>query len=143
MPKYTEKIETRTLPVIALRGIVAFPSVPLSFEIADDASIHAAEAAFENDALVLICSMIRLDESEAKPENLFRVGTVSKIKQSVKGANGTLRVITEGFSRAMVNEFRTFADYISADVICKTLTLTDEDSIKGEAYCRAMLTETR
>ena len=142
MPKYTEKIETRTLPVIALRGIVAFPSVPLSFEIADDASIHAAEAAFENDALVLICSMIRLDESEAKPENLFRVGTVSKIKQSVKGANGTLRVITEGFSRAMVNEFRTFADYISADVICKTLTLTDEDSIKGEAYCRAMLTET-
>ncbi len=142
MPKYTEKIESRTLPVIALRGVVAFPSIPLSFEISDDPSIHAAEAAFENDALVLICSMSNPDASEPTPENLFRVGTVSRIKQSLKTAEGALRVITEGFSRATVNEFRTFADYISADVICKTLSLSDEDSVRSEAYCRAMLSET-
>ena len=38
MPKYIEKIENLTLPVIGLRGIVAFPSVPLSIEISEEAA---------------------------------------------------------------------------------------------------------
>ena len=33
MPKYIEKVEKLTLPVIPLRGIVAFPSIPLNFEL--------------------------------------------------------------------------------------------------------------
>ena len=142
MPKYIEKIESLTLPVIALKGSVAFPAVSLSFELCDDLCIRAAEAAFETDSFVLIATVIDLDCEKIAPSELYRVGTVSKIKQSIKTAEGTMRIITEGYSRATVSEYRTFADYISADVICKTLTMTDEDSIRSEAYCRAMLTET-
>ena len=142
MPKYIEKIEQLSLPVIALRGTVAFPGVTLSFELTDDACIRAAEAAFETDSMVLICTEKTLDEEALTPSALFRVGTVSRIKQSVKTPEGSMRVITEGYSRATVLDFRSFADYISADVICKTLTMTDEDSIRTEAYCRAMLSET-
>ena len=47
MRRYIEKIERYTLPVIALRGIVAFPGVTLSFEATDEICIKAAEAAFE------------------------------------------------------------------------------------------------
>ena len=142
MPKYIEKIEQHTLPVLALRGAVAFPSVTLSFEIADEICIRAAEAAFETDSPVLICTVAAMDDETLSPDSLFRVGTVSRIKQSVKTPEGNMRVITEGYSRATISEFRTFADYISADVICKTLTMSDEDSIRTEAYCRAMLSET-
>jgi ATP-dependent Lon protease len=143
MPKYIEKIEQLYLPVIYIRGIVAFPSVPLSFELSDENAIHAAEAAFETDSLVLICAVRDMDEENITPAALFRVGTVAKIKQSVKTPEGNMRMIVEGYSRATVSEFRNFADYIAADVICKTLTMTDEDSIRSEAYCRAMLTETK
>jgi len=142
MPKYIEKVESLTLPVIALKGSVAFPAVSLSFELSDDICIRAAEAAFETDSFVLISTVVDLDCEKITPSGLYRVGTVSKIKQSLKTAEGTMRIITEGYSRATVSEFRTFADYISADVMCKTLTMTDEDSIRSEAYCRAMLTET-
>lgn len=142
MPKYIEKVESLTLPVIALKGSVAFPAVSLSFELSDDICIRAAEAAFETDSFVLISTVVDLDCEKITPSELYRVGTVSKIKQSLKTAEGTMRIITEGYSRATVSEFRTFADYISADVMCKTLTMTDEDSIRSEAYCRAMLTET-
>ncbi len=142
MPKYIEKIESLTLPVIALKGAVAFPAVSLSFELSDEICIAAAEAAFENDSFVLIASVIDLDCEKIAPSELYRVGTVSKIKQSLKTAEGTMRIITEGYSRATVSEYRTFADYISADVICKTLTMSDEDDIRSEAYCRAILTET-
>ena len=142
MPKYIEKVESLTLPVIALKGSVAFPAVSLSFELVDELCIRAAEAACETDSFVLISTVIDLDCEKIAPSELYRVGTVSKIKQSLKTAEGTMRIITEGYSRATVSEFRTFADYISADVICKTLTMTDEDNIRSEAYCRAMLTET-
>ena len=142
MPKYIEKVESLTLPVIALKGSVAFPAVSLSFELSDDICIRAAEAAFETDSFVLISTVVDLDCEKITPSELYRVGTVSKIKQSLKTAEGTMRIITEGYSRATVSEFRTFADYISADVMCKTLTMTDEDSVRSEAYCRAMLTET-
>ena len=142
MPRYIEKIEQLSLPVIALRGAVAFPSVSLSFEIDDELCIHAAEAAFETDSFVIICTVSAAEETKISPDALFRTGTVSRIKQSVKTPEGAMRIITEGYSRATVSEFRTFADYISADVICKTLTMTDEDSIRSQAYCRAILTET-
>ena len=142
MPKYIEKIEPLTLPVIALRGAVAFPGASLTFEVSDEVSIRAADAAFETDSFVLICTVSDLEAEEITPAALYRVGTVSKIKQSVKTPEGDMRLITEGYSRASVTEFRTFADYISAEAICKTLTMTDEDSIRSEAYCRAILSET-
>ena len=143
MPKYIEKVEQLSLPVIALKGAVAFPAVTLSFEVTDDISVHAAEAAFETDSCVLICTVSDLDAETISPDSLFRVGTVSRIKQSVKTPEGTVRIITEGYSRATVTEFRPFADYLTAEVICKTITMTDEDSIRAQAYCRAMLTETQ
>ena len=143
MPKYIEKIEQYTLPVIALRGAVAFPSVALSFEITDESCIHAAEAAFETDSPVLICTVTEPDAETLSPAILFRVGTVSRIKQSIKTPEGGMRVITEGYSRASVTDFRSFANYLCADVICKTLTMTDEDSVRTEAFCRAMLSQTQ
>ena len=50
MSKYIETAEQTTLPIIALQGIVAFPGIAISFEISDEASCRAAEAAFESDS---------------------------------------------------------------------------------------------
>ncbi|MBQ2385332.1 MAG: LON peptidase substrate-binding domain-containing protein, partial [Clostridia bacterium] len=141
MAKYIEKVEQSTLPVIALRGAVAFPGVTLSFELTDELCIHAAEAAFETDSLAVICSVSDLSVEKLSTSALYRVGTVSKIKQSVKTPEGNMRIITEGYSRATVTEFHRFANYICADLICKSISLSDEESIKSQAYCRAILSE--
>ena len=141
MPKYIEKIEKLTLPVIALRGAVAFPAVTLNFEVSEDICINAAEAAFETDSFVLICSTKSTHDKKLQPKDLFTVGTISKIKQSVKTPEGNMRIIAEGYSRATISEIRLFANYMTADVICKTISMSDEDSVRSQAYCRAMLTE--
>ena len=73
MPKYIEKIEKHTVPVIALRGTVAFPSVSLSFEIEDELCIKAAEAAFENDLPVLVCTLKDPDKRDINPDAFFKV----------------------------------------------------------------------
>lgn len=142
MAKYIEQIETHTLPIIALRGSVAFPSVTLSFELEDELCIAAAEAAFETDSPVVICSLLDHASDKITPAALAKVGTVSRIKQSVKTAEGNMRIITEGYSRASITEIHRFASYLCADVIAKTISMTDEDSIKSQAYCRAILSQT-
>ena len=142
MARYIEKMEQLTLPVIALRGAVAFPGVTLSFEIEDEQCIAAAEAAFETDTPIIICTVTDLSSSKIEPAALARVGTVSKIKQSVKTPEGNMKIITEGLSRASIIEFHKFADYICADAMAKSITMSDDDSIKAQAYCRAILSQT-
>ncbi len=141
MAKYIEQAEQLTLPVIAIKGAVAFPSVTLSFEVSDEACIRAAEAAFETDSYVFVCSVHDLTADKLAPEALYDVGTVSKIKQSLKTAEGNMRIVTEGFSRAKVSAFHRFADYLCADVVCKTVSLADETSKESEALCRAIISE--
>ena len=143
MANYTVKIKKLSLPVIALKSVVAFPGAAISFEINDDMAIRAAEAAFDTDSLVLICAYRDPNTTAPLPAGLFRVGTVCKIKQSVRNTEGGLRVLAEGFSRATVTEFRQFADYLLADVNSKTHTASDDDKIKNQAYCRAMLSEAK
>ena len=84
MARYTERIEQTTLPVIGLRGVVAFPGVTLSFELEDELCIAAAEAAFEIDTPVLICASKDYSGAALDMTALEKVGTLSKINQSVK-----------------------------------------------------------
>ena len=72
---------------------------------------------------------------------LEKVGTVSKIKQSVKTPEQNVRIIAEGVSRASVSEVRDFADYMIANVLVKNISMSDTEDIKSEAYTRAILTE--
>ena len=54
MPRYIEKVDKMTVPVIPTRGLVAFPSMPLNFELEREISICAAEAAVQSDMYVLL-----------------------------------------------------------------------------------------
>ncbi|MBQ7384354.1 MAG: endopeptidase La [Clostridia bacterium] len=143
MRKYIEKAEQLSLPVIPLRGVVAFPGVTLNFEITHEVCIKAAEAAFATDSMVLLCATKKFvdDADDITAENLYRVGTVAKIKQSIKTPEGNMRLIAEGYTRATVVEFRSFADYTVADAISKIVMMSDEDSLRNEAYSHAMLGE--
>ena len=132
-----------TLPVIPVRGVVAFPGANITFEVAEDFAIKAAESAFDTDQPALICAYKDMDGEMKLPDALFRTGTVCKIKQSLKTGEGNLRILAEGYSRAAVTEFRPFADYILAEVNSKTHTAADEDTVRNQAYCRAILTEAK
>ncbi len=143
MSKYIVKIKKMTLPVIPVRGVVAFPGASITFEVSEDFAIKAAESAFDTDQPALICTYRDMDGEMKLPDALFRTGTVCKIKQSLKTGEGNLRILAEGYSRAAVTEFRPFADYILAEVNSKTHTAADEDTVRNQAYCRAILSEAK
>ena len=110
MPEYIEKAEIINIPVIALRGVVAFPGVTFSLDLSDEKNIAAAEAALKANSFVLLTAM-RTPDSEICDRSLFRIGTAAKIKQSVRNNNGALRIIAEGFSRATLISVTDNEDY--------------------------------
>ena len=137
MPNYIEKVEQLTLPVVILRGSVAFPSISLSFELTDSASTAAAQAAADTNSFVLLVAEKHAPEGESfHIDNLYKVGTVAKIKQSVKTPEGNTRLIVEGYSRATVTTYHDFANYLVADAICKTVTMTDNGGVRADAFIR-------
>ena len=139
MAHYIEKLEKLTLPLVVLNGTVAFPAITVNFELADKANIAAIEAANSVNSFIFIVSKKQISNDPIDFTNIFNVGTVAKIKQSIKAPDGKLRVIAEGFARGVVEEYKDFANYRVVDVICKTLTLTDPDQIRVEALTREAL----
>ena len=133
MVKYIEKAQSMSLPAIALRGIVAFPSVPISIELVRDKSVAACKAAQKGDGMVYFCTQKDISTEDPAADDLYKVGTVAKIRQSIKTKNGGLRIIIGGFARAKTVSLNSDGQYLSAEVITKDVDVDAGGGIKGEA----------
>ena len=79
MQKYIEKADRMHLPALAMRGLIAFPAIPLTFEVADEADAGVCLEAEKNDGVIFIVSLRDLSLTGTTEENLYSVGTVVKI----------------------------------------------------------------
>lgn len=143
MPNYIEKAEKLNLPVLPLYGIVAFPAINVSLETATDTATAAVKAASDSNSYVLLLSAreaITPGQTPSAKEAFFEVGTVAKIKQTIKTSEGNIRLIAEGCSRAQVMSMTRSGKQLRADVLCKTVMLEDDGGLKGEAYRHEAIT---
>ncbi|MBQ4067352.1 MAG: LON peptidase substrate-binding domain-containing protein, partial [Clostridia bacterium] len=140
MPKYIEKAEKLTLPVIPTRGLVAFPSIPFSFDIERDFSVAAVNAAANHEMYVLLLCQKSIECDIPTPLDLYEIGTVCKIKQTHTTAEGILRVIAEGVCRASTLSFTEVGNCLYANVIAKTITPeTEANDAHTEALRREVI----
>ena len=142
MSEIFEKAERLTLPLIALRDIVACPGEIINCELKKDSfgSPEAArDAASGTGYVILVPINTEIDSDVIGTDVLFGTGTVAKIKQLVKTADGGTRIIAEGLSRASLISYRPTGKYNIADVLSKTVTLADNGGIRGEAYIRELI----
>ncbi len=136
MSEYIEKAEQLTLPVVVLRGIVAFPAITLNFEVTDEENLIAIEKAEkENDGVVFLVTTTRPD-TELDPKYFARVGTVSRIKQIIRAKGEKTRVIAEGISRATLRTTTKESGFFTADAMIKTVLVDDNGGDKGENEIR-------
>ena len=94
---------TRNIPVLALRGLTAFPGQTVSFDAERDISIFALDNAMENDRRLLAMTQKDLSTAEPGEADLYTIGTVCHILQIIKTSDTTVRVIAEGESRARLH----------------------------------------
>jgi ATP-dependent Lon protease len=94
-------IRKSILPIVPLRGQVAFPNTPALFEVGREFTIKALNRASENEEkLVFICAQKDSDKEDIVAEDLYTVGTVACVKQMTRLPGGTYRVLADGGYRA-------------------------------------------
>ena len=126
---------TNLLPIVPLRGKVAFPHTAVSFDAGRDVTIKAiARANDTDDRLVLICSQKDPDKDEISADGMYDVGTVARIKQTAKMPGGTMRVLCEGLYRAKARSIGFESGYYYA--VADEIEPIRGDEILEEAYFR-------
>jgi len=96
--------ETQTLPMMSLREVVMFPKSIVPLFVGREASIKAIETAVADYGKQIFLVTQKTPETEhPEADDLYRVGTVSKILQMLRLPDGTIKVLFEGVSRASWN----------------------------------------
>ena len=91
---------TQNMPVLALRGLTAFPGQTLSFDAEREISILALENAMEGDRELLLVTQREIGVNAPEEKDLYTIGTVSHITQILRLGQSSVRVMVEGRQRA-------------------------------------------
>ncbi|MGN1030391.1 MAG: endopeptidase La, partial [Butyricicoccaceae bacterium] len=99
------ELDLETLPVLPLRGLVAFPDMLIHFDVGRLISMKALEESMKAGQRIFLAAQkdIRTDVPES--EDLFLFGTICTVKQILRLPGDNIRVLVEGVSRALVDEF--------------------------------------
>ncbi len=97
-----EKSDTRALPMMPMRDLVIFPHMMTPFVVGRETSINALEEALATDKKIFLATQKDPSVDDPKPNEIYQVGTVSNIVQSVKLPDGNIRVLVEGVERGKV-----------------------------------------
>ena len=130
----TENRTTNILPVVPLRGKVAFPHTTIVFEVGRAMTVKAIDRASSSDKLVLILTQRQTEKTDVAPEDVYTVGCVAKIKQISNLQGGVMRVSCEGLYRAKARAVTFAGGHFSA--VCDPIEPIHGDPIMEEAYFR-------
>lgn len=133
--------KSEVLPVLPLKNMVIFPSTIVPIYVGRDISIRAIELANEYDRNILVLTQKDNELDEITPPDLYDIGTVGEIIQTVRLPDGTFRVVVEAKYRAKAIEC-VYSESLSA-LIAKVEKLDDvkEDSLELEALSRIVLSQ--
>ncbi|WP_410771864.1 endopeptidase La [Fontibacillus sp. BL9] len=133
------KSKGRRFPLLPLRGLLVYPSMVLHLDVGREKSVKALEKAMVDDNLILLCSQSEVNIEEPTQEDIFRIGTVAKVRQMLKLPNGTIRVLVEGMERAEIVEYLDNEEYY--EVIAKERPEEDYTDPEVDALMRTVLTQ--
>src|SRR6476661_5004822 len=97
-----EKSDTKRLPMMPIRDVVIFPYMTTPFVVGRESSVRALEEAMAGDKKIFLATQHDASIDEPKPNEIYNVGTIVNIVQSLKLPDGNIKVLVEGVERAKV-----------------------------------------
>ena len=129
-------IQTKTLPLLALRGLHVFPEMLLTFDVERTASNGALGMAAKSGQLIFLAAQKSLTADMPQQEDIYQVGTVCRIRQQLRQPRGNVcRVMVEGLYRARFLTVNADPKGYTAEVI----PLPDKDERVSAARREALL----
>ena len=111
-----ERNELRKLPMMPIRDMVIFPYMMTPFVVGRESSVRALEEALTGDRKIFLATQHDARIDEPRPEDIYQVGTIGNIVQSVKMPDGNIKVLVEGLERAQAVEMNDSDGFFVATV---------------------------
>jgi ATP-dependent Lon protease len=111
-----EKSETRRVPMMPVREMVIFPEMMHPFIVGREASVRALEEALAGDKKIFLVTQHDASVDDPKPEEIYQVGTLANIVQSVKLPDGNIKVLVEGSERAKIVQVTSDEGFFRASI---------------------------
>jgi ATP-dependent Lon protease len=111
-----EKFESKKLPMMPIRDVVIFPYMMTPFVVGRDSSVRALEDALANDKKIFLATQHDASIDEPKAADIFQVGTIVNIVQSLKLPDGNIKVLVEGIERAKILQVAESDGFLEATV---------------------------
>ncbi len=111
-----EKGDVKRVPMMPVRDMVIFPQMMTPFIVGREASVRALEEALAGDKKIFLATQHDASVDDPKPTEIYQVGTVANIVQSVKLPDGNIKVLVEGAERARIVQVNTEEGFFRASI---------------------------
>jgi ATP-dependent Lon protease len=111
-----EKGEIKRVPMMPVREMVIFPEMMHPFIVGREASVRALEDALAGDKKIFLVTQHDASVDDPKPEEIYQVGTLANIVQSVKLPDGNIKVLVEGTERAKIVQITSDEGFFRASI---------------------------
>jgi ATP-dependent Lon protease len=109
----------------------------LHLVVGREKSVKALEQAMVDDNLILLASQLEVHIEDPKPDDIYKMGTIARVRQMLKLPNGTIRVLVEGLHRAKILEFVQEDDFFQVRI--EQITIEEKTDLHIEALMRSVL----
>lgn len=107
---------TRILPLLPLRGLLVYPTMVLHLDVGREKSVQALEQVMLDDQHIFLSTQKEVAVEDPSGEQIYEIGTLSKVNQMLKLPNGTIRVLVEGIQRGKIKQFINREEYLEVEV---------------------------
>lgn len=125
---------TRTLPMVALRGMTILPEMVIHFDVSREKSLAAIEQAMEEEQKLFLTAQRRPDTEDPGLDDVYETGCIVTIKQIIKLPKRLSRVLIAANERARVNYVEDTGSYLLANVSVVEDIDTSADEIGADKY---------
>lgn len=127
-----------TLPIVPLRDVVVFPHMMMPFVIGRPSSIRALEHALGKEKRIFLAAQHDASVDDPKPADIYTMGCVANIVQSLKLPDGNIKVLVEGVDRARAIEWKEDKGFFR--VVVKVMPRTKETANDVESTMSRVVT---
>ncbi|TME13137.1 MAG: endopeptidase La [Chloroflexi bacterium] len=107
------------LPVLPLKDIVIYPFAVQPLGVGQERSIRLIDDVMRGDRLVVLVAQKSAETEQAGLDDIFKIGTVSRVARMIRMPDGTIQIIVQGLERVEIGELAQEKPYLAAHVTLK------------------------
>lgn len=117
--------------MMPIRDVVIFPYMMTPFVVGRESSVRALEEALLGDKKIFLATQHDASVDEPRPDEIYSVGTVANIVQSLKQPDGNIKVLVEGVERGKIISVSEEEGYFRAVVKVTNFKVEPGSQIEG------------